>query len=133
MYLLDTTHCLQLILGIPKIREEFESWDESLIATCVIVEGELLFGAYKSERLVANLSKIEDFLKNIRVYPIDSRTASIYAEMKGIIIDRFGPKERSKRRNIKTESLGFKDNDLWIASVAIQYKMTLISSDSDFR
>lgn len=34
-----------------------------------------------------------------------------------------GPKDRRKRR-------GFKDNDLWIASVAIQHNLILVSNDS---
>jgi tRNA(fMet)-specific endonuclease VapC len=46
-------------------------------------------------------------------------------------MDRFGPKDKRKRRNTKVESLGFKDNDLWIASTAIQHNLILVSADSD--
>ena len=44
MYLLDTTHCLDLIWGF--LDEKLNSLDESLISACVISSGELMFGAY---------------------------------------------------------------------------------------
>jgi tRNA(fMet)-specific endonuclease VapC len=122
MYLLDTTHCLQIIFGFPQFDEKRKILEKVTLTTCAIVRGELIYGAFKSEQFTANLAKVEKFLASMRVYPIDDQTANIYGEVKNAILDRFGPKLRSKRRNIKTESLGFKDNDIWIAAIAIQYK-----------
>jgi len=50
--------------------------------------------------------------------------------LKNEILERFGPRDRLRRRGFRVESLGFKDNDLWIASVAIQHNLTLVSNDS---
>jgi len=130
MYLLDTTHCLQFILGFPKIQDKRSILDSSIVTTSVIARGELLFGAHKSGRLMDSLIKIDTFFDDITVYPIDDNTADIYGELKNIILDQFGPKDRNKRRNFKVESLGFKDNDLWITSTAIQHNLVLVSEDN---
>ena len=129
MYLLDTTHCLQFILGFPKIQEKQSILGSDLITTSVIVRGELLFGAHKSGRLIDSLTKIEAFFEDITVYPIDKTTSNIYGNLKNMILNQFGPKDKNKRRNFKVESLGFKDNDLWIVSTAIQYRLILVSED----
>jgi len=132
MYLLDTTHCLQIIFGFPQFNEKRKELENVTLATCTIVRGELLYGVFKSERPNENLCKVENFLESMRVYPIDNQTANIYGELKCEILDQFGPKLKSKRRNVKTESLGFKDNDIWIASTAIQHSLTVISADNHF-
>ena len=46
------------------------------------------------------------------------------------IIRSFGPQDKKKLRNTTTESLGFKENDLWIAASAIQHDLILVSSDN---
>jgi tRNA(fMet)-specific endonuclease VapC len=114
MYLLDTTHCLYIMARFPRIEERLRTLGKTKLSTCVIVEGELLVGAYKSNSISDNIQEIEDFLKDMIVYVIDSDTAEFYGILKNIILDNFGPKDRSKRRNFKVESLGFMDNDLWI-------------------
>ena len=128
MYLLDTTHCLSLIWGL--IDEELSSLGKASISTCVISYGELIFGAYKSERVKDNLRAVFDFWKDIIVHKIDDDTAIIYGKLKNEILERFGPRDRLRRRGFKVESLGFKDNDLWIASVALQHSLILVSNDS---
>lgn len=131
MYLLDTTHCLGLLFGFPNVVKVVESLDETEISTNVAVCGELLYGVYKSCQVDKNLDNMERFLRQIRIYDIDQDTSRIYAKLKAGILDRFGPKDRRKRRNIAVESLGFKDNDIWIAATAVQYNLTLVSADSD--
>lgn len=129
MYLLDTTHCLNLIWGF--LDEKLNSLGEALISTSVISSGELIFGAYKSEQANDNIKEVLDFLMDIIVYEIDSETAVIYGKLKNAVLERFGPKDRRKRRGFKLESLGIKDNDLWISAVAIQNNLILVSGDND--
>lgn len=129
MYLLDTTHCLNLIWGF--LDEKLNSLGEALISTSVISSGELIFGAYKSEQANDNIKEVLDFLMDIIVYEIDSETAVIYGKLKNAILERFGLKDRRRRRGFKLESLGIKDNDLWISAVAIQNNLILVSGDND--
>jgi tRNA(fMet)-specific endonuclease VapC len=131
MYLLDTTHCLKLLFGLPNIAQKIESLGTIRLSTSIAVCGELLYGVYKSERVIENLRDLEKFLRNIIIYDIDWETADIFAKLKVGILNHFGPKDKQKRRNFKLDSLGFKDNDLWIASTAIQHNLILVSADSD--
>ncbi|MDQ1326801.1 MAG: tRNA(fMet)-specific endonuclease VapC [Candidatus Poribacteria bacterium] len=101
------------------------------LTTSVIVRGELLFGVFKAEQFIKNLQEVIDFMKDIEVYVVDEETSEIYGKLKNAILDRFGPKDKSKRRNVTVESLGFRDNDVWIASTAIQHGLILVSADSD--
>jgi tRNA(fMet)-specific endonuclease VapC len=132
MYLLDTNHCSNLILGSPVIARRLTELGSASIATCVIVRGELIFWAEKSEQRESNLQAVHEFLADIEVLPVDDAAADFYGEMKATILDRFGPKERAKRRKATTARLGFAENDLWIAAIARRLGLIVVSSDSDF-
>jgi len=131
MYLLDTTHCIALFNNKPSVVQKLNELGKLKISTSVIVRGELFFGVYKAERLTENLQQINTFLDYIQIHLIDEETSEIYGRLKSTILDYFGPKDKGKRRNITVESLGFRDNDVWIASTAIQHNLTLVSGDND--
>jgi tRNA(fMet)-specific endonuclease VapC len=131
MYLFDTTHCLKALFGFPSVKSKLADNSQAGIFTNVIVRSELIFGAYKSEQIESNLHRIEIFLKELTIFDIDQKTANICARLKIAILDQFGPKMRNKRRNATMESLGFGSNDLWVASLAIQYGLVLVSADND--
>ena len=80
MYLLDTNHCSRLIFGEQNIRQKVEQIGESFIATNLIVAGELIFMAQKSEYKQENLIKVNSFLTDINIYGIDEETTHIYVE-----------------------------------------------------
>jgi tRNA(fMet)-specific endonuclease VapC len=131
MYLLDTTHCIALFNNKPDVVQKLRVLGRQKISTSIIVRGELFFGVYKAERFTENLQQIKTFLDYIQVHLIDEETSEVYGKLKNAILDRFGPKDKSKRRNVTVESLGFRDNDVWIASTAIQHGLILVSADSD--
>ncbi len=129
MYMFDTTHCIKLMSGDPNLTKRMSDIPDVQIVTCLIVHGELMFGVHKSDQFDQNLRRLDSFFIEIPIYGLDLETTNIYGKLKATIIERFGPKDKSKRRNTKTESLGFKENDLWIASIAIQHNLILVSAD----
>ena len=129
-YLLDTTHCLYALFGFPNMEKMANVIPAAKLVTSVITMSELFYGAFKSERTTSNLSRIETFLQNMKVYSIDESTAEICGRLKFAILANFGPRDKGKKRNFNINSLGFKDNDLWVASVAIQQDFILVSADN---
>ncbi len=133
MYLLDTNYCSRIIFGDSQVLARVRALDSTLLSTSVIVRGELVFMAWKSTQHTNNLVSIESFLQGIYIHPVDREVADVYGQLKASLFDRFGPREKQARRSATLESIGFTENDLWIASTAIANDATLISSDSDFQ
>ena len=83
----------------------------------VIVVGELYYGAFKSKKIKENLKNISELLKIISVLGNDVETARIYGDLKS--------KLKKKGRPIP-------ENDIWIAAIAKQYKLTIMTADQHF-
>jgi tRNA(fMet)-specific endonuclease VapC len=101
-------------------------------ATCVIVQGELVFMAHRSDHPSANEERVSQFLRGIEVLPLDADTADRYGRLKAAVIERFGPREKARRKRTRLAELGFQENDLWIAAVAQRHGLTLVTADNDF-
>jgi tRNA(fMet)-specific endonuclease VapC len=82
-----------------------------------IAVGELLYGAYKSTQARNNVARIEEFAAANTVLACDLDTARHYGRIK----DRLGRKGRP-----------LPENDIWIAALARQYGLTLVSRDAHF-
>jgi len=132
MYLLDTDHCSQLLENNPTVTKKLSDLGDVIVGTCVIVQGELVFGASISKQREINLNRIKEFLNDINVYHIDQETANIYGSIKAAVVNRFGPKEKAKRRKFAKKGLGIGENDLWIAAIAKRHGLIVVSSDGDF-
>ena len=132
MYLLDTNHCSLAIIGNPNIFTRLSESSDISIATTAIVRGELINMAAQSQQKQNNLTLIQNFLNGITLHPIDAATADIYGQLKADLFDKFAPKDKSQRRRFTLQNIGFGENDLWIASTALQYQLTLVTADRDF-
>ncbi len=82
-----------------------------------MVIGELYFGARKSGRAPENLARVDEFAANNVVLGTDVHTARWYAEIKDSL--------RLKGRPLP-------ENDIWIAAIALQHRLTLITRDAHF-
>ena len=133
IYLIDTNHCSRIIFGETNLIQQLELHSEAGVATSVIVRGELLYMVAKSQQTAANIQQVNAFLNKIDLYPINLSISDIYGDLKGKLINTFGPKEKAERRKFNIQTLGFGDNDLWIAATAIHYNLTIVSTDNDFR
>lgn len=113
--LLDTNIIVSLLRGDAILDKRLARADRFLIPTIVL--GELFVGAYKSSKTIENLSKIEYFIRDVIILPCDSGTAREYGRIKD--------ESRRKGRPIP-------DNDIWIAAMAIQHSLTLVTRDKHF-
>lgn len=133
MYLLDTNHCSRIIQGEPSVIARLVQVGDLFVSTCAVVAGELRFMAQKSAKKTKNLIIISEFLKNIKIYPIDNKVADIYGDFKFELYSHFGPKDRKKREQTQIHKLGFSENDLWIAAAAKRNNLIIVTADRDFK
>jgi tRNA(fMet)-specific endonuclease VapC len=132
MYLLDTNHCSYILEGNLAVTERFRQLNRSIISTCVIVQSELLYMAHNSQQKISNLIRVEAFLKDIRIYEATQETAAIFSYFRSELMKHFAPQDKNKRRKFKLSDVGISINDLWIAAIALQHDLTLVSADQDF-
>jgi tRNA(fMet)-specific endonuclease VapC len=82
-----------------------------------VVLGELLYGAWRSQRREAQMERIRDFLRTAVVLLPDQGTAEHYGQLKAELAGIGNP---------------IPDNDLWIAALARQYDLPLATRDGHF-
>jgi len=80
MYLLDSNVCIRLLnTGHPGIEDQFRRHTPADISLCSIVRAELLFGARHSQRVAANLQRLNRFFSPLGSLPFDDSCAEVYA------------------------------------------------------
>ena len=114
-FLLDTNVVIALFGGDSVVVDFLNDAAEVFVPSIVI--GELCYGARKSSRVEDNLARIDDFAASNVILSCDTETAYRYGEVK----DRL----RQKGRPIP-------ENDIWIAAIAFQHELTLLTSDMHF-
>jgi len=114
-FLLDTNIVVALFANDDAVIDNMEIADRVFVSSTVI--GELFFGAYNSVRLDENIERVAGFVATSAVLSCDADTARSYGRIKS--------KLRVKGRPIP-------ENDLWIAAIAEQYNLTLVSRDAHF-
>ena len=114
-YLLDTNVAIALFAGDLAVQEKVRNAEYIVAAPPVI--GELCFGAQKSDRVTENLHKIVILVQQSIVFPCDLETAQWY----GIIKERLQRKGRP-----------IPNNDIWIAAIAMQHDLILVTRDAHF-
>jgi tRNA(fMet)-specific endonuclease VapC len=72
VYLLDTNACSRVIQGDSTVINRIVEVGEAQVATCVIVQAELLYMAYKSEIKTKNFAQVKLFLQDIKIYFFNS-------------------------------------------------------------
>ena len=114
-FLLDTSVIIALFAKEPVVHERLSNADEVFVP-CIAL-GEMYFGAYKSLRIKENLARINEFVLNSTVLACDTDTAKKYGDIKN---------------QLKEKGQPLPENDIWIAAVAQQYDLTLITRDTHF-
>ena len=114
-YLLDTNIIIALFANERTVQDKLAQADEVFIPS--VVMGELYFGAQKSVKATKNLARIDELASNTVVLGCDTETARYYGEVKNAL--------RIKGHPIP-------ENDIWIAAVAFQHNLTLVTRDTHF-
>ncbi len=115
-YLLDSNFVIALFAEEPAAIRRLQVGTPVFVPTIVL--GELYFGAQKSQRVDENVARVDEFAASNTVLTCDTVTAQHYGSVKGTL--------RQKGRPIP-------DNDIWIAAVALQYGLTLLTRDEHFK
>ncbi|HZD30797.1 MAG TPA: type II toxin-antitoxin system VapC family toxin [Candidatus Angelobacter sp.] len=114
--LLDTNAVIALFAGEPGVAAVIAA--KTAVFVCVPVIGELRYGALASARVEQNLARLDEFAQAVMVLPCDAKSAAFYAAVKFDL--------RKKGRPIP-------ENDVWIAALARQHDLSLISRDGHFQ
>lgn len=115
-YLLDTNIVIGLFANEFSIIDQIESAKEIFIP--VIVIGELFYGAEQSKNKSNNIFKIESFASVCTMLPCDETTAKQYGHIKSLLKRKGDP---------------IPENDIWIAAISLQHKLTLVTRDNHFK
>jgi len=114
-FILDTNIVIAILSGETSIKEHLLKADEVFISSTVL--GELFFGAFKSKRSKTNIKRISNFADSITILNCDKDTAQQYGIVKNKLLDKGKP---------------IPENDIWIAAVAMQNDLILVTRDAHF-
>jgi len=118
-FLLDTNIWIAYLKGDATVMGRI---DELLVRRkaymTLISQGELIFGAFKSQLWERNVRRANRLIGQVeKVYLAEDDIAFTYGLVKS---------------NLKEQGITLTENDLWIASTAIHYRLTLVTRDRDF-
>ncbi|HEY76887.1 MAG TPA: type II toxin-antitoxin system VapC family toxin [Thermoflexia bacterium] len=114
-FLLDTNILIALFANDNSVRTHLAKAPEVFIPTIAI--GELFYGAWKSQRTQENLKRIEDLILETPILGCGVETARLYGRVKSTL--------RIKGHPIP-------ENDIWIAAIALEHNLTLVTRDAHF-
>ncbi|MGH8001127.1 MAG: type II toxin-antitoxin system VapC family toxin [Brasilonema sp.] len=115
-FLLDTNIVIALFQADIPLQKNLAKAEQVFLSSTIV--GELYYGAYKSGRVAANLERIEKFVADNTVLQCDIVTAQLYGQIKN---------------SLKLKGRPIPENDIWIAAIALQYHLTLVSRDQHFQ
>lgn len=115
-FLLDTNIVIALFADEATVKSNLAQANEVFIPSFVV--GELCYGARKSGRVESNLARVEELIAGSTILGCDAETARQYGEVKN--------KLRLKGRPLP-------ENDIWIAAMALQHSLILVTRDAHFQ
>lgn len=115
-YLLDSNTCIQFLNDSHQgVRARILAHRPADLAVCSIVKAELLYGAWRSARIPANLQRLQTFFEPLRSLPFDDACAQTYAQVRAALAGQGAP-------------IGA--NDMLIASIALTHRLTVVTHNT---
>jgi tRNA(fMet)-specific endonuclease VapC len=115
-YLLDTNIIIDLFNGDDMVIKKIITADEVFIPNIVI--GELYYGSYGSKNKKSNLKRLEELILSSAILNTGIDTAKIYGYLKN---------------ELKKKGTPIPENDIWIAALAKQHSLTVLTRDKHFK
>ena len=115
-FLLDTNVVIALFPRDANVLARVAAATDLFVPSIVI--GELAFGARNSAHPARNLQQVEDFLAANTVHACGTETARLY----GVI-----------RHALRRKGRPLPEHDIWIAAVALEHDLTLVTRDAHFQ
>lgn len=114
-FLLDTNIVIAIFAKDSSVADHLAQATEVFVPSIVL--GELFYGAHKSSQARANIARIEEFAGDTVVLACDAVTGREYGRIKNDLRIRGRP---------------IPENDIWIAAIATQHGLTVVSRDDHF-
>jgi tRNA(fMet)-specific endonuclease VapC len=114
--ILDTSVIIDVFKQHNTIAQKLDQMSEIYVP--VVVVGELLYGAYKSNDPGKHIRQLQSFLTNCKILRSDEITADHYGSIKAVLSNKGKP---------------IPENDIWIAATARQHNLPLFTSDKHFQ
>ncbi|HEX8831105.1 MAG TPA: type II toxin-antitoxin system VapC family toxin [Longimicrobium sp.] len=116
LLLLDTSVIIDMMLGDANAERATTAAEQVFVPVPAL--GELLFGAEKSRQRELEIAKIAAFVSPLEVLPCEPETACQYGEI---------------RNHLRLKGRPIPDNDIWIAAIAQQHDLMVVTRDAHFR
>ncbi len=113
--LLDTNAVIAIFANDQSALQLIRRSDECFLPSIAL--GELYYGVQRSSRVDENLTRIAAFRSTIAILPCDESTAEQYGRIK---------------KELHLAGTPIPENDIWIAAIAFQYQLNLMSNDAHF-
>ena len=116
IYLLDSNVCIRLLNdNHPLVSARLKQHTPAEISLCSVVKTELIFGAWRSGRVEANLQRLKLFFEPLPSLPFDDVCAEHYAKI---------------RADLTAQGQLIGANDLLIAAIARANQAVLVSNNT---
>lgn len=115
-FLLDTNIVIALFAQDPSVQEQLRRAEAVFLPSIVL--GELYYGARRSTKVETNPGRIDELAASTLVLPCDIGAAQQY----GLI-----------KNSLRVRGRPLPENDVWVAAIACQHALTLVSRDEHFK
>ncbi|MBL8830068.1 MAG: type II toxin-antitoxin system VapC family toxin [Planctomycetaceae bacterium] len=113
---MDTNVVIALLKRESQVLHQFNASVRVMLPAPVV--GELKYGALLSSRSQESLDRIDELVASCEILSVDLNTAPHYASIKRALRDSGRP---------------IPENDIWIAALARQYDLPLVTRDAHFQ
>jgi len=115
-HLLDTNIIIALFKNDENVRNQMAA--SPAVFVPAIAVGELYYGARHSSHVEKNMNQVREFAENATVLACEITTAEHYGQIKN---------------DLKMKGHPLPENDVWIAAIAKQHSLTVVTRDQHFK